>query len=276
MFGRDPRSDVPQIGHSSGLDFLDRLASAESRDSDRLSSRQRKATQKGHKAYARRHQDGGLMEEGGIVFGDDQMPQGPGTGTSDMYQTSNSYNNAKMQEQHEEAVQRHHENTIRQLLIEQHGLTRQQAEHELKLWKQEVDNGKAKPIPTAEPQMQMEGRRARGENGQFISSASVEDPFKVRAVRSATPPKPKPWDVAYDPGKQRTGSSPPQKKVQAWDVADPFKQRVADVRSPGGNMSRAAAGGSATNPLTNTRMMHAQSNFHYDPNTSSLAGGIFA
>lgn len=288
LFGREPSTYgqqitsepygvVPHMG-GGGLDFLDRVAQAEQRDSERQRSARGR---KGHQAFVKRAQDGSLMEAaGGIHFGDDAPTQQQQRQRAHMYQTSNSATNSQMQTMHEEAVQRHHEDTIRKLLMDEHGLSAKEAERELVLWRQEVASGKSAPIPIAdEPQGQGGYRPARGENGQFLNaSASFEDPFKVRAARSATPPKKKPWEIE-DNFKQRSTTLGTPQKTKAWEVDDPFKSRSSP---PGANYSdgrTAAAAGAAAAPrhmaAGQGHMGRAHSQFHIDPNASSIAGGIF-
>jgi len=263
----DPYGVVPHGGAGGNLDFLSRVEQAEARDSDRQRARVR---QKGHQAYAKRSMEGGMMDDGGISFGGDSMPNP--RANQDMYQTSNSAVNQQMQQMHENAVQRHHEQTIRKLLREEHGLSEAECDHEINLWRQEVAAGKAAPIPAAEAQVpSTQARRAaRGENGQFLASSSTayNDPFKVRAVRSATPPKPKPWEI-NDNFKQRSTSATPKQKAKPWDVSDPFKSGGA--ATPAGPSNTHAAGG--------FRMSHGRDHiggFHVDPNASSIPGGIFS
>lgn len=88
LFGREPQTYGQRIvdnpyevlphgggggyGGGGNLDFLSRVEQAEARDSERQNSaRQRK----GHRAYVKRHPDGGMMDDGGVVFGDDTAPQ---------------------------------------------------------------------------------------------------------------------------------------------------------------------------------------------------------
>lgn len=272
----DPYGVVPHGGGGGGggIDFLSRVEQAEARDSDRQRSRVR---QKGHQAYARRSVDGGMMDDGGgVSFGGDSMANQQ---RDNRFQTSNSAVNSQMQQMHEQAVQRQHEQTIRTLLREQHGLSEADAEHEIKLWRQEQAAGKAAPIPSEEaqaPNVQVR-RAARGENGQFLhQAADFQDPFKVRTKRSATPPKSKPWEI--DNGfKQRSTSYTPQQKVKPFEVSDPFKMRTS--ASPPSAHNDHAAGGytmaSGPNGGYGMDSGFGRSQFHVDPNASSIAGGIF-
>lgn len=269
---------MPFNGGAPGdLDFLSRVEQAEARDSARQQDSARRRTgAKGHQAYVKRHHDGGLMDTGGVVFGGDNTPRAQRQPAGNMYTTSNSATNQQMQQMHAAAVQKHQEDTIRKLLMEQHGLSKREAEEELKLWRQEVANGKAAPLPSGdEPTSSIDQRRGkRGENGQFLTTGSFEDPFKVRAVRSATPPKPKPWDVEPNPFKQ--SHTPAAPKVAAWDVNDPFKQRSPPQQcAQQHHMEMRAAGGAARNPAAGMGMRDANSHFHMDPNASSISGGIF-
>ena len=276
LFGREPQTYGQRIvdnpyevlphgggggyGGGGNLDFLSRVEQAEARDSERQNSaRQRK----GHRAYVKRHPDGGMMDDGGVVFGDDTAPQNRQHRKQEMYTTSNGATNTAMQNQLEAAVQRQHEQTIRQLLMEQHGLSAKEAERELVLWRQEVASGKAKPIPV--PQANgTAGHRARGENGNFLPSQQFEDPFKVRAARSATPPKSKPWDIVDNFKDNRAeGVTAHKRGPQPWEVADAFKD---------GN-----SGFGAAFPMTSGGGGQYGAQFHAqrDPNASSISGGIF-
>ena len=259
----DPYGVVPHGGGGGGdFDFLSRVEKAEARDSERERNRS-----KGHRAFARRSMEGGMMDDGGgVSFGGDNMTNQ--RAVSSHYQTSNSAVNEQMQKMHEHAVQRHHEQTIRTLLREQHGLSEAEAEQEIKLWRQEVEAGKAAPIPSGDAAApKVEARRAaRGENGQFLQQTDFDDPFKVRAVRSATPPKPKPWEIE-DGFKQRSTSKTPKQKVRPFEVADPFKSRTS--ASPPNAYSNHAAG----EYKMASGSSHSQ--FHVDPNASSTVGGIF-
>jgi len=288
LFGREPGGYgqvQQQQGGGGGPDFLMRLEQAEGRDTER----QRNRATKKQQAYGKRSQDGGFTDTG-WAFGDDSTPGGGAA--NNMYKTSNGATNEHMQQAHEAAVQRHHEGTIRTLLLEQ-GLSEQEAQREIAIWRRDVQSGRAAPIPEAEDQQapKMAARRGvRGENGNFLSQTPFEDPFKKHAGRAATPPKPKPWEIDDAFKRRAHGASPPQAKAKAWEVNDPFKQRTgalppttpaydlhdpfkqrADAPYVDDMWERAAAGGAATAPGS-----PADYNFGgRDPNASSIAGGIF-
>jgi rare lipoprotein A (peptidoglycan hydrolase) len=57
-----------------------------------------------------------------------------------------------------------------------------------------------------------------------LPSQQFEDPFKVRAARSATPPKSKPWDIVDNFKDNRAeGVTAHKRGPQPWEVADAFK-----------------------------------------------------
>ena len=56
---------------------------------------------------------------------------------ADMWQTSNGVVNQQMQATHKQALQRQHENTIRDLLHDEYGITGAAAEREIALWRAE-------------------------------------------------------------------------------------------------------------------------------------------
>ena len=296
---KNPHFGRPQFGgdqFGGDLDFLERLEKAE--ESDRFRQNQ----QKGHRAFQKRAADGSICSDQGISFGDDSSPQQHRT--RNIYQTSNNATNEAMQQVHEAAKQRAHEATIRELLL-QHGMSEQQIQHEIALWRREQAAGTAPPIPDSleEASGEVHAPRTlqkRGENGQFLGQAS-EDPFKVRAARTGTPQKSKPWDI--DGGFQdRNGlAAKVGKKSNAWDIDDTFKQRGsgpalghnnrhADVEDPfkvresptqassyqaASNSFHAqgvAAGGAARSITFNDAQ---RPGFMRDANQSSISGGIF-
>ena len=69
-----------------------------------------------------------------------------------------------MQQIHEEARQRHEEQTIYQLLLE-HGLSEQQAQDELANWKRDVQIGMAAPVPQQDDHLGRALAVRRGEHG---------------------------------------------------------------------------------------------------------------
>ena len=258
---------------------------------------------------ARRH----AQERGGIVFGDDSSPPrqqaSHGAASSTMYQTTNGANQQQMQDMHQQALQRHHEGTLVKLMVEEHGMSEKEAWAEIALYRKEVGEGLAAPLPNTEPAPRgRPHRQTRGEGGNLLSATPFEDPFKARSS-AATPGSQfgaiKPWEVD-DPLRRRSGNaarpaSQHGAKSKPWDVGDPFKQRsppppqqqqqqyqqqqqqwaspsppqYGGGMSGGGNRSHSpgdrAAGGAARNDMRFT----PGANGHVNANRSSVPGGIF-
>jgi len=304
---QNPHFSRPQYGGGGGgsLDFLDRLEQAEARDNDHYNEMEQfrlQTQQKGHRAFQKRAQDGSICYDQGISFGDDSSPQV--RKSNSMYQTSNNATNQAMADQHEAAKQRHHEATIRELLLEQ-GFGEQQIQHEIALWRRDLASGAAAPIPDTMEEAQGGadfaprpiGQRQRGENGQFLAGGDFEDPFKVRAGRSGTPQKSKPWDITGkeernglaakvgkkanawdidDAFKVRGAGAQLGKKSNAWDIDDAFKARGSPPQQQqfggcGFHAQGVAAGGAARSMPQNDFMAPGTR----DANQSSIAGGIF-
>ena len=186
IFGTDPTL------FGGGLDgFLSRVEQAEQRDATRMQQSrppsQQNATRTGWAGQQHEHDGSQLMEpyrrhvrrkqdRGAIQFGDDSSPQ---WSQASMYQTTNSVSQQHMQEQLRQAHVKQEERTLMELLTSQHGLSRQEARHEIDLYRREQAvaqqdfaaaaggaSPQRRPAPAASPSTPATQVRARGRSMQ--------------------------------------------------------------------------------------------------------------
>jgi hypothetical protein len=261
---------APSAG--DGLDFLTRVEQTEARDSRRIGgagpssivfgddSTSYDVSRQNRQVTQQRRQQ---QWQGGIVFGDDSTVASKQRPGSSMYETTNASNQAKMQQQHRAALKKQEEQVLVDIMVEQHGMSVDEARRELTLYRDEQAAGLVDDASAFE-QVQRNAEREQQQKTTF-EPWDVQDPFKQRSPTYSAPKGNKPWDV-NDTFKQGHDRSPPRPKSKPWDIDDPFKQRSSTTPSKG----RQAAW-DVVDPL---RGSHQSPPARVEPNDMRAAGSM--
>ena len=150
IFGTETGFRAP-VRPNTGDDFLQQLEQAEQRDnrvqqsmytgsSNAYVPAPRPGAYKAvedeqERAYQRRLQ----QERGNIVFGDDSSPwnQPVRRQMDSRFQTTNQLQQEQARKVHEEALQRHEEKVLMEIMVEQYGMSTKEARHEIDLYHRE-------------------------------------------------------------------------------------------------------------------------------------------
>jgi len=238
LFGREPAAYRTISG---GDDFLAKLEVAEARDD--YHRRQPAPSvdftlaslneQQQHRMRARQKH-----WNGSIFLGDDSTGQ-RSTAPASMYQTTNSENQLRMQEMHQNALTRQQEKTLIKIMVDQHGLTESEAKHEIALYNKEVAQEQAQAFAAPKPPAQ------RG----YAAGRSLQ-----RGQHAPPPPPPPPLQQEPHFGLKPHFNS-------RNDVAAGAPRSVTDVHS--GDVDRMV-------------MRERPAPGRFDANRSSVQGGLFA
>ena len=199
IFGTDPIAHPTP--HRTSTDFLSRVEEAEARDNQRQQQppglgAYAEVGYEQDRAYERRLQ----QERGNIVFGDDSSPWNRPTRpaaapTFNPFQTTNQMQQQAVQKKHEEALQRHEESILMQIMVEQYGMSTKEAKHEIELYHQEQ----------AQARSQGGGRQGTGQPYQQQQQQQQSQP---------QPPPPPPQQQPQGFHRQHRGQQQIQQQMQ--------------------------------------------------------------
>ena len=178
------------------VDFLSRLEEAEARD-DNNNRHWDPAAAHNNRERAGQEYRSTLdhNKNSSIVFGDDSTAALARAPAASMYQTTNQQQQAQTQFMHEKAKERHEEQILMKLMVEDHGMTEKEARQEIALYRQEQAQAAARQgtsVPRAGHQAaQQEPRRGLQPNGGVANAhlAQQQRQQQMQAQRGVPSPQ---------------------------------------------------------------------------------------
>ena len=283
-------------------DFLSRVEAAEMRDNQARSSFMPGTAQENRQWASDEYQHTLQRQRGtSVVFGDDSTQAAAKRPSASMYQTTNQQQQAQTEQMHKQALERHEEQILMQLMVDDHGMTEKEARHEIALYRKEQAQQQA---PRARHQQQAPPPRGLQPNGHVANAYVAQQHLQpqqqqfqraqqqqqqlmqMQQQRPQTAPPPPQQQFQPPPPQQRYHSPPP---FVHDSYPEPPPQRAGRGQVGGRfppnphynspmDMAAGVARGNTSDPMGNNKMagmpqVRAGGN---RVNVSAVEGGIFA
>lgn len=172
IFGNETTAGFYAAPPGGELDFLARLEQAEARDDNNQRWDAAAAQNNREQAGVQYRQTLSHNKGSSIVFGDDSTPVRANVSKkNDMYQTTNQREQQQMHFMHEQAKERHEEQILMKLMVEDHGMSVKDAKYEIALYRQEqAQAAQAAKSAQAQAPQQAAQRRGLQPNGQAVNA----------------------------------------------------------------------------------------------------------